>query len=197
MLLEETAKAAQWWESLLYASGGKLELDKCFFYLIYWEFDGEGLPRLLQPEEFPMDVMITDSATNIPVNITAKSSLEAHKTLGAMECPSGDNSAEVTRLYGKAKGLGQRIATAGFSASEATLLCRTRVDPAMGYLWAVGTLSEQQANKIQGLVVHPLLQAMGFNSCTLLAVVYAPQELGGIGMRHFFSEQGTCTSCSK
>jgi hypothetical protein len=64
MLLEETAEAAQWWESLLYATGGKLELDKCFFYLIYWEFNGEGLPRLLQPDEYPMDMTITDSATN-------------------------------------------------------------------------------------------------------------------------------------
>jgi hypothetical protein len=63
--------------------------------------------------------------------------------------------------------------------------------PALGYSLAVGTLSEQQAHKIQGLVVRPLLQAMGFNACTPIAAVYAPPDLGGIGMRHLFSEQGT------
>ena len=30
----DMSAAAQWWEQLLFASGGKLELPKCFFYLI-------------------------------------------------------------------------------------------------------------------------------------------------------------------
>jgi Reverse transcriptase (RNA-dependent DNA polymerase) len=129
MILEETAEAAQWWEALLHASGGKLELDKCFYYLVYWVFDEEGVPRLMAAEEYPTTVTIRDSATNKPVNITPKSSLEAHKTLGAMECPSGDNSAEVARLHEKAKGLGQRIATASFTAFEANIVRTTRIDP--------------------------------------------------------------------
>jgi hypothetical protein len=26
---------AQWWEALLHATGGKLELDKCFYYIMH------------------------------------------------------------------------------------------------------------------------------------------------------------------
>jgi hypothetical protein len=29
---------AQTWECLLYSSGGALELQKCFWYLMYWEW---------------------------------------------------------------------------------------------------------------------------------------------------------------
>jgi hypothetical protein len=34
--------SAQWWEELLHASGGKLELPKCFFYIVSRLFDSEG-----------------------------------------------------------------------------------------------------------------------------------------------------------
>lgn len=33
-LAQMTITAAQWWEELLYATGGKLELQKCFFYMM-------------------------------------------------------------------------------------------------------------------------------------------------------------------
>ena len=42
----ETQKTAQWWEQLLYATGSKLELTKCSYYPIIWEFDEEGIPLL-------------------------------------------------------------------------------------------------------------------------------------------------------
>jgi hypothetical protein len=51
-------------------------------------------------------------------------------------------------------------------------------------------MSEEQANKTQGVVVQPLLQALGFNATTPCEVVYAPLEIGGIGFRHLFAEQG-------
>jgi hypothetical protein len=55
---------------------------------------------------------------------------------------------------------------------------------------AAGIMSEEQAHKAQGVVVQSLLQALGFNATTQCAVVYAPLELGGIGFRHLFAEQG-------
>ena len=37
-LLESLESITQGWSDLLYASGGKLELPKCFYYAIKWEF---------------------------------------------------------------------------------------------------------------------------------------------------------------
>ena len=45
-MYQDTQKTAQWWEQLLQATGGKLELQKCFYYPILWKFDTEGIPRL-------------------------------------------------------------------------------------------------------------------------------------------------------
>ena len=30
-MIDETSQTAQWWENLLWSTGGKLELSKCFF----------------------------------------------------------------------------------------------------------------------------------------------------------------------
>jgi hypothetical protein len=190
MLLQETTAAFQWWEQLLHATGGKLELTKCFYYLIYWVFDDDGIPRMMRPDELPSQVTITDSETQQPIPVTAQAGTTAHKTLGAMECPSGDNTEEIKRLHAKAKGLGQQVATSHLTQYEANLVLNSRIGPAMGYTLPVGTITEEQAHKMQGLYVRPLIQAMGFNACTPCSVVYAPSEIGGIGVRHLFSDQG-------
>ena len=52
-LSKKLKKAAQWWENLLHASRGKLEIDKCFFYILHWVHDEEGKPRLARKEELP------------------------------------------------------------------------------------------------------------------------------------------------
>ena len=43
---EDIQITAQWWEQLLHATGGKLELPKCFYYNITWKFNSEGEAKL-------------------------------------------------------------------------------------------------------------------------------------------------------
>jgi hypothetical protein len=44
---------AQHWEKLLFTSGGKLELSKCFFYnIMHWEFTDDGIPKLTKKPPF-------------------------------------------------------------------------------------------------------------------------------------------------
>lgn len=40
---------AQLWHILLWASGGKLELPKCGYYLIYYNFNNNGIPQMQLP----------------------------------------------------------------------------------------------------------------------------------------------------
>jgi hypothetical protein len=40
---------AQRWESLVHVTGGKLNLDKCFFVVYKWDFDAEGRAYLIDP----------------------------------------------------------------------------------------------------------------------------------------------------
>jgi hypothetical protein len=55
--------AAQWWEQLLHATGGQLELPKCFYYLLHWIFDSEGKARLATPEELNIQISLLGKAS--------------------------------------------------------------------------------------------------------------------------------------
>ena len=50
---------AQHWERLLFISGGKLELNKCFFYTLMWQFSEDGTPSLTPKAQLPHPHMIT------------------------------------------------------------------------------------------------------------------------------------------
>ena len=48
-LLQTAQQLSQSWETLLFASGGALELTMCFAYVMYWDLTG-GMHRLLQQD---------------------------------------------------------------------------------------------------------------------------------------------------
>jgi hypothetical protein len=82
IILQETQQAIQWWEQLLFATGGKLELTKCFLYMQFWVYDQEGYSRALTPDEFPRKVIIKDSETGEPIELEVRNCSKSHKTLG-------------------------------------------------------------------------------------------------------------------
>jgi hypothetical protein len=89
-----------WLEALLHATG--LELDKCFYYIMHWEFDDDGNARLATPDELGGDtITIRQSGDNEEVEITHKNCKAAHRTLGVMINPTGTQKAEAERLLEK------------------------------------------------------------------------------------------------
>jgi hypothetical protein len=191
MINNETTQAAQWWEELLCTTGGKLELSKCFYYPIIWQFDGDGNATIQGPDPAHSNIILTDSITKQQIPIQAKSSNEAHKTLGVMACPQGNNTAEYERMKCKCNNFAQRMASAILSREEAIIFYRTICIPSITYSFAIGTFSVKQVQSLQGSLTQVTLNGMGYNRKTPSAIVYGPPTLGGIGMRHLFAEQGT------
>jgi hypothetical protein len=44
LLTKKLRQDMMFWQELLEASGGKLELPKCFYYVFAWRFDAKGNP---------------------------------------------------------------------------------------------------------------------------------------------------------
>jgi hypothetical protein len=190
-LIMQTKETAQWWEELLNTVGGKLELPKCFFYLVHWIFNDEGEPTIVNPLLLPSDIELRDSETGKPATIATKSSYESHKTLGVMMNPAGTPQDEIERLSTKSMKFAQRISLAALTKLEAMMLYSFYFIPSIGYGLAVGILTLLQAARIQSKPLQILLPKMGFNQKTAGAVVFGPRSLGGVGLRHLFAEQGT------
>jgi hypothetical protein len=57
---------AQHWEKLLFTSGGKLELNKCFFCLLHWKFSEDGQPSLTPKAQLPCKLMLHQGNDPMP-----------------------------------------------------------------------------------------------------------------------------------
>jgi hypothetical protein len=64
------------WNELLESSGGKLELSKCFYYLLSWKFDqeGNGIPMTIAEQRAQNVAPINIKATNNELVLAAKRS---------------------------------------------------------------------------------------------------------------------------
>jgi hypothetical protein len=64
-LIAKAQACAQIWEWLLYGSGGALELRKCFWYLVYWQWEN-GHPSMAPSISCPGIIALTSG--NVPNN---------------------------------------------------------------------------------------------------------------------------------
>ena len=79
-IFELTEKNAQAWVDLLGASGGALELQKCSYHMMRWQFACNGAPVLTIPDDLP-DLVVRDP-TEIKHSLQRLTLYDSHKTLG-------------------------------------------------------------------------------------------------------------------
>jgi hypothetical protein len=72
---------AQLWSNLLWISGGLLELPKCSYHHIHFDFYHTSKPFMRGGRVAPQ-IMLNDNKTGAPIPITSKSVFDPDKTLG-------------------------------------------------------------------------------------------------------------------
>jgi hypothetical protein len=86
---------AQVWEHLLWTTGGALNLSKCFYYVVAWDFHKNGTTILLNPAAMSnTEISLTNGNGNetTPHPILQQDTYEEHRRLGVWPFPSGCNS---------------------------------------------------------------------------------------------------------
>ena len=114
---------------------------------MYWTFDNEGIPRMSKKEEAACEVKIKGSESGSEVNIEQKDCYDAHKTLGAMENPSGNYKQEVKRLVEKARSIAHKNSMATVNRKEAHIIDRSMYIPSINYSFPTGILVLKKQRK--------------------------------------------------
>mmetsp|Transcript_5116 Transcript_5116/g.7890 ORF Transcript_5116/g.7890 Transcript_5116/m.7890 type:complete len:113 (+) Transcript_5116:179-517(+) len=70
-------KHAQYWADLLFATGGKLNYDKCYWYLIRWKWDDNGQPQIMTKEELPASIQLLSGDKTTTTTIAQKNPSES------------------------------------------------------------------------------------------------------------------------
>jgi hypothetical protein len=190
-LVATIQKDAQTWEKLLHATGGKLALDKCFYYHLQWKFDSEGRAKIKSIKEIAQpQVVITESDTGKTEKILQKECWEPHLTLGVWKALDGNQKAQKKDLEKKSNDL-IRKQTAAYLTRQETFLAHEAIYMSkVAYPLAVTYFSKSTLDKIHSKALQVYIPKMGYNVHFPRAILHAPNTIGGHGVRTPYTEQG-------
>ena len=193
LLVQEATEMAQWWETLLWHSGGQLEFRKCFLYILHWTFDPSGIPlpaTVDQLKAMGISVSLTNSDDNTTTEFRHMDCSVATRTLGCMVAPNGSSKLEVSHLAKKGHRLGVALAVNKISRKASRTFYRSIFLPSMTYSLPSTHLSYKDCQTIHKSSTGQLLNSLGFPRNFPHALTFAPRELGGVGFTHLWVEQG-------
>jgi hypothetical protein len=142
------------WAGLLEASGGKLEMLKCFYYILTWSWDekGDAKPQSNTQQSSHPEISLNDDNTN-PIYLTKKDVSESHKTLGAWKCIDGNESDHIQQLERKSTNLGNLVFHGQLTRSQARLAHNMIYIPSMLYSLPAMSLDEEETDKYKNALV--------------------------------------------
>lgn len=193
-LINTAEKDLEIWNMLLDASGGKLELAKCFWYLLCWYFNRNGDPVPLSLEQirefFKKQIEVVDKDTNRLITLDQKDVSDAHRTLGAFKSVTGNESEQYDVLLHKSNHLAMITRTGQLSRFQARRAFSSIYIPSMTYSLVSCNLSKSDLHTIQSKAIQAFLPAMGYERTFPHAVVFASRQLGGLNLGDLYTECG-------
>jgi hypothetical protein len=186
------------WTGLLRATGGANNIKKSCVSLFLWGFDKHGRAFLRDPNSEPREISLPgltditiydpDLRKRLPLRITTPS--QATKLLGVHLTQDGNSKKQARVLTDKCKLYAQVVTATPLDRTDAHTLYDTVYCPATSYPLPATHLSVNDLRKIERPAVNAFLPKMGYNRHMPRAVVFAPQESLGCGLRSLQHEQG-------
>jgi hypothetical protein len=131
-LMQRMEYDAQLWSNILYCTGGKLELPKCSFHVLSFQFRPNGKPVPIL-DNYPNKIHITDMETQESIPILSKRPFETHKTLGHFKSPTSNQRQALHDIQTKAERLALLISMSPINRQGAALAYHTVYLPTIQY----------------------------------------------------------------
>ena len=188
-IVEGITTLFQRWYRALRTTGGMLGFDKCFWYLIKWEWKN-GKPRMATIAETPAELIIATDDDRTTVTIQRLEPTKGLRTLGVRIAPTGNQHDEFQYRLTQAQQIAKLIYNAPLSRAETTIAHEQVWWPSIGFPLGVTTFSKAECNKLQAGFQAKFIAKMGYNRTMANAIRYGPQQYGGVGLRTIWTEQG-------
>jgi hypothetical protein len=178
----------QLWNDLLFVSGGKLELSKCSYHALRFQFAADGSPSA--DTTTPPSINIVDSVTNQAITVRPLPPYEPHKTLGHWKAPAGTAKTQLSMISNKVKIISIRISTSWLSRTGARLAYHAIYAAILTYVLPQCHFLSDALRKSEKKSMPNLYAKCGFSRKTPQALLFAPREYGGGGFLHWDIIQG-------
>jgi hypothetical protein len=189
VLISRLQEVAQTWEKLLSLSGGKLNLNKCSWYVLRWEWkNGRPILRKIQSED--STVALTQGDDSTPITIRQHTLAQSSRMLGVHLNPLGDFSDHLQILRKKADEFSRRILSPRLTETDVAIFHRSIYIPSMRYSLAAVAADEESLGFVQTNVLKSMLQKLHISSTIPTSLRHGPVELGGLGLYDLRTEAG-------
>jgi len=186
-LIRKMREDAQLWHDLLWCSGGKLELSKCGYHIIHYNFDDSGIPRMMHhPSE---KITLTDAAGG-DVTIGGKTIYQTRTNLGHDKSPGSTGTTHFKRVLKTGLGIADAVVKCGGTRDESRMYYETVWRPAVEYTLSQSFLSEKQLKSIESSCLPKIISKCGYNRNTSRAVIGGPSNLTGGGIVPLVAAKG-------
>jgi ribonuclease HI len=180
---------ATWWAGLLAATGGKLELSKCFYYLLTWKFDTKGNPiaETIAEQNDNNNRIMLQNDTSEGVYLQQKEVWISHKTLGTHKTMVGNELTHLKYITDKSNQYANKTMNNQMTRSQAKLAYIYHYIPAMAYSLTAVCISELNLQKVQQKALREFIRKQGYEANFPRAVIFGPKKYGGVEMSQLYS----------
>ena len=178
-LILRLQEISQTWEHLLHLSGGSLNLNKCSWYVLSWDWKG-GRPIIRKRMETDPDISLPQGSATERTTIRRMDLEEAPRILGVFISPTGNFSEHIKVLKTRADTFAVRLKSPRIKVTDALLFHQTIYIPTMRYSLAAIAANEESLKTIQTNLMASLLQKMNVNCHLPTAIRHGPKLFGGL-----------------
>ena len=186
-VLQTMQTDATTWNELLKISWGKLALQKCLYYIVSWQWTN-GIATTVPPERIQPKIHLSNEQEPSP--ITHLPCDQAHRTLGQMKAPVGTNEAQLRHMRKHSNSWLSAIKETSLSRLEARAAYESIWFPSISYGLGSTNLQRKELDKLHGPVIQHILPSLGYNRHFPRAAVFGSIKLGGLNLKHLYTEQG-------
>ena len=170
---------SQLWEKLLFITGGRLELSKCFWVPISWRWS-KGIPKPVYTKRKLHTMRLRESETGDRITIPRKKINDAEKRLGVWSSCDGKWTKEVHLWTQFSRDFCAKIKWSGLSRTAGYLAYHSVWIAKFRYSASVIGYSKNQLRTIQSGIIGACLSVAGYSSKLPRPVVFGPKQYGGM-----------------
>ena len=187
-LLEQASKDSQLWHDILTAANQELELSKCKYHVVHFQFAPDGTPSIVDTAQPPAPLRITGKHGQA-VAITHVPNSKAIKYLGCHKAPMNQTQ-QMQVLQQKCLDYARVMNSSRLSRRGSQVFYQAIYRLSVGYPLPVCYFTKAQLDTIQAKAHTAMLQHMGYSSRMSKLAVFGPTHLGGAEFFHLYDEQG-------
>ena len=187
-VLERAQDLADRWTRALWASGGVLRPEKCWWYAVDFRWLGSKW-RYANLDEIEGDIIVPDHmGRRCAVDKIGPTTTK--RTLGVRMAVDGNMSGEKEYLLGKSIEWAAKIKKAYLKKEEATLALISTIARTWSYPLQATKFTREECEEIMSPVYKVAISKMGVCRTIPKEYRYAPKYLNGLGLPNMYTMQG-------